>query len=71
MDRYYSSETTQEKPFSDAFLTGYIAFFIATKNSEHFRYLRLTDVKNRYLRNSYTRKEILQKEFDIRKATGY
>lgn len=71
MDRYYAGLLDQNKPFADCFLTGYTAFFIAMKNSENFYYLRLSDITTKFLCNNYSRKQILQKEFDIRKAVGY
>lgn len=71
MDRYYASLPDHPKAFSDSFLTGYTAFFIALKNSENFHYLRLSDITTKFLCNNYSRKQILQKEFDIRKAVGY
>lgn len=72
MDRYYSSlPKDYSKPFSDCFLTGYTAFFIAMKSTECFYYMRLSDILTKFLCNHYSRKQILQKEFDIRKAVGY
>lgn len=71
MDRYYEHGVTFPKSYSDCYLTGFTAFLIAVKNSEFHHNLRLSGVKNRYLGNNYSREQILQKEFDIRKASGY
>lgn len=73
LDRYYASLSPSQppKPYQDCFLTGYTAFFIALKNSECYNYLRLSDVVSTLLCNHFSRQEILQKEFDIRKSVNY
>lgn len=70
MDRYYNQPDLSFKPESDIFLTAYTALFIATKNSE-VEPLSLSDIKNHFLSNKYTRPEILKRELEIRKAVNY
>ena len=70
MDRYFS-QTQLSSTLQDSLLTAYTCLFIASKNSD-VEPMSLKFFKNVFNLNfKYSHEEILNKEFEIRKATNY
>ena len=70
MDRFYNSSRVPEHSQDDFCLTAYVGLFLASKNSE-VEPLSLRDIRDHFLKGSFGRKEIIEREYQIRRICKY